>query len=326
MLPNARLFTIAIAAVIAIGASVPASAQYPSRPIKLVVTFPPGGSTDILARAMQPYLEKQLGQPVVIDNRPGAGGDLGVDAVAKSAPDGYTIGIGAAGALAVNISLKPKMPYDPVKDLAPITLLTAIPFVMIAEASFPGKTVADVVSYAKAEPQKASIGHGGNGTAMHLSSELFNHLAGVKIPLVPYKGSGPATQDVLAGHIPFAIVDVPSSQGLIRQGKIKALGVTGTKRDRNLPDVPTFVEAGIKDYDSIGWFGLIAPAGTPAPVIKKLNEVFVGAMNDPEVRERISALGAEAMPTTPEQFGAFIRSEIDKWAKVIKAAGVKLQN
>jgi tripartite-type tricarboxylate transporter receptor subunit TctC len=326
MLPNARLFTIAIAAVIAIGASVPASAQYPSRPIKLVVTFPPGGSTDILARAMQPYLEKQLGQPVVIDNRPGAGGDLGVDAVAKSAPDGYTIGIGAAGALAVNISLKPKMPYDPVKDLAPITLLTAIPFVMIAEASFPGKTVADVVSYAKAEPQKASIGHGGNGTAMHLSSELFNHLAGVKIPLVPYKGSGPATQDVLAGHIPFAIVDVPSSQGLIRQGKIKALGVTGTKRDRNLPDVPTFVEAGIKDYDSIGWFGLIAPAGTPAPVIKKLNEVFVGAMNDPEVRERIGALGAEAMPTTPEQFGAFIRSEIDKWAKVIKAAGVKLQN
>jgi tripartite-type tricarboxylate transporter receptor subunit TctC len=326
MLPNARLFTIAIAAVIAICASVPASAQYPSRPIKLVVTFPPGGSTDILARAMQPYLEKQLGQPVVIDNRPGAGGDLGVDAVAKSAPDGYTIGIGAAGALAVNISLKPKMPYDPVKDLAPITLLTAIPFVMIAEASFPGKTVADVVSYAKAEPQKASIGHGGNGTAMHLSSELFNHLAGVKIPLVPYKGSGPATQDVLAGHIPFAIVDVPSSQGLIRQGKIKALGVTGTKRDRNLPDVPTFVEAGIKDYDSIGWFGLIAPAGTPAPVIKKLNEVFVGAMNDPEVRERISALGAEAMPTTPEQFGAFIRSEIDKWAKVIKAAGVKLQN
>jgi tripartite-type tricarboxylate transporter receptor subunit TctC len=326
MLPNARLFTIATAAVIAICASVPASAQYPSRPIKLVVTFPPGGSTDILARAMQPYLEKQLGQPVVIDNRPGAGGDLGVDAVAKSAPDGYTIGIGAAGALAVNISLKPKMPYDPVKDLAPITLLTAIPFVMIAEASFPGKTVADVVSYAKAEPQKASIGHGGNGTAMHLSSELFNHLAGVKIPLVPYKGSGPATQDVLAGHIPFAIVDVPSSQGLIRQGKIKALGVTGTKRDRNLPDVPTFVEAGIKDYDSIGWFGLIAPAGTPAPVIKKLNEVFVGAMNDPEVRERISALGAEAMPTTPEQFGAFIRSEIDKWAKVIKAAGVKLQN
>lgn len=326
MLPNARLFTIATAAVIAICASVPASAQYPSRPIKLVVTFPPGGSTDILARAMQPYLEKQLGQPVVIDNRPGAGGDLGVDAVAKSAPDGYTIGIGAAGALAVNISLKPKMPYDPVKDLAPITLLTAIPFVMIAEASFSGKTVADVVSYAKAEPQKASIGHGGNGTAMHLSSELFNHLAGVKIPLVPYKGSGPATQDVLAGHIPFAIVDVPSSQGLIRQGKIKALGVTGTKRDRNLPDVPTFVEAGIKDYDSIGWFGLIAPAGTPAPVIKKLNEVFVGAMNDPEVRERISALGAEAMPTTPEQFGAFIRSEIDKWAKVIKAAGVKLQN
>jgi tripartite-type tricarboxylate transporter receptor subunit TctC len=302
------------------------SQDYPSRPIKLVVTFPPGGSTDILARAMQSTLEKTLGQPIVIDNRPGAGGDIGVDAVAKSAPDGYTIGIGAAGALSVNVSLKERMPYNPQKDLAPITLLTAIPFVLVAEASFPGKTVGDVVKLAKSDPQKVSIGHGGNGTAMHLSSELFNHLAGVKIPLVPYKGSGPAAQDVLAGHIPFAIVDVPSSQGLIKQGKIKALGVTGAKRDSHLPDVPTFVEGGVKDYESIGWFGLIAPAGTPAPIIRKLNEAFVGAMKDAAVAERIQALGAVATPSTPEQFAAFIRSETDKWAKIIKAANVKLSN
>jgi tripartite-type tricarboxylate transporter receptor subunit TctC len=321
-----RLFAVSAAACLSFLAPAHAQADYPNRPIKLVVTFPPGGSTDILARAMQPYLEKALGQPVVIDNRPGAGGDLGVDAVAKSAPDGYTIGIGAAGALSVNVSLKEKMPYNPQKDLAPITLLTAIPFVMVAEASFPGKTVADVVRLAKSDPQKVSIGHGGNGTAMHLSSELFNHLAGVKIPLIPYKGSGPATQDVLAGHIPFAIVDVPSSQGLIREGKIKALGVTGTTRDANLPDVPTFVEGGLKDYESIGWFGLIAPAGTPAPVIRKLNEVFVAAMKDPAVAERIKSLGAVATPTTPEQFADFIRSETDKWAKIIKAANVKLAN
>ncbi|MDT3687734.1 MAG: tripartite tricarboxylate transporter substrate binding protein [Pseudorhodoplanes sp.] len=302
------------------------SQEYPNRPIKLVVTFPPGGSTDILARAMQPYLEKTLGQPVVIDNRPGAGGDIGVDAVAKSAPDGYTIGIGAAGALSVNVSLKPKMPYDPQRDLAPITMLTAIPFVLVAGASFPGKTVADVIVLAKSDPQKVSIGHGGNGTAMHLSSELFNHLAGTKIPLVPYKGSGPATQDVLAGHIPLAIVDVPSSQGLIKQGKIKALGVTGLKRDGHLPDVPTFVEGGIKGYESIGWFGLIAPADTPAPVINKLNEAFVGAMKDPAIKERIYALGAEATPSTPEQMAAFVRSETEKWAKIIKAANVRLSN
>jgi tripartite-type tricarboxylate transporter receptor subunit TctC len=321
-----RLFAVSAAVCLSPIAPAHAQADYPNRPIKLVVTFPPGGSTDILARAMQSYLEKSLGQPIVIDNRPGAGGDIGVDAVAKSAPDGYTIGIGAAGALSVNISLKERMPYNPQKDLAPITLLTAIPFVMVAEASFAGKTVADVVKLAKSDPQKVSIGHGGNGTAMHLSSELFNHLTGVKIPLVPYKGSGPAAQDVLAGHIPFAIVDVPSSQGLIKQGKIKALGVTGLKRDSHLPDVPTFVEGGVKDYESIGWFGLIAPAGTPAPIIKKLNEVFVAAMKDPTVAERINALGAEAKPTTPEQFAAFIKSETDKWAKIIKAANVKLSN
>jgi len=321
-----RLLAVSAAVCLSLVAPAHAQADYPNRPIKLVVTFPPGGSTDILARAMQPYLEKALGQPIVVENKPGAGGDLGVDAVAKAAPDGYTIGIGAAGALSVNVSLKEKMPYNPQTDLTPITLLTAIPFVMVAEGSFAGKTVADVVSFAKANPQKASIGHGGNGTAMHLSSELFNHLTGLKIPLVPYKGSGPATQDVLAGHIPFAIVDVPSSQGLIKQGKIKALGVTGPKRDGNLPDVPTFIEGGVKDYESIGWFGLIAPAGTPAPIVKKLNEVFVAAMKDPTVVERIKALGAEAMPTTPEQFGAFIRSETDKWAKIIKAANVKLSN
>jgi len=321
-----RLIAISIAAHLGLLAPAHPQADYPGRPIKLVVTFPPGGSTDILARAMQPYLEKTLGQPIVIDNRPGAGGDIGVDAVAKAAPDGYTIGIAAAGALSVNVSLKPKMPYDPQKDLAPITMLTAIPFVLVAGDSFPGKTVADVIALARSDPQKVSIGHGGNGTAMHLSAELLNHLAGTKIPLVPYKGSGPAAQDVLAGHIPFAIVDVPSSQGLIRQGKIKALGVTGAKRDNHLPDVPTFIEGGIRDYESIGWFGLVAPAGTPAAIIRKLNDVFVGGLKDSAVAERIYALGAEAAPSTPEQFAAFIKSETEKWAKIIKAANVKLAN
>jgi tripartite-type tricarboxylate transporter receptor subunit TctC len=320
-----RYAILALAALILWPAFAAAQA-YPTRPIRVIVTFPPGGSTDTLARAMQPHLEKSLGQPIIVENRPGAGGDIGVDAVAKSAPDGYTIGIGAAGALAVNISLKDKMPYHPQKDLAPITLLTAIPFVMVAGSGFTGQTLADAVKLAKAGPHKMSIGHGGNGTAMHLSAELFNHLTEAKIPLVPYKGSGPATQDVVAGHIPLAIVDIPSSQGVIKDGRIKALGVTSRARDSHLPDVPTFIESGVKDYESIGWFGLIAPAGTPPDIIKKLNEVFVAAMNDPVVKERIYQSGAEARPTTPEEFAAFIKSETEKWAAIIKAAGVKVTN
>ncbi len=318
----ARYAVVALAALI-LWPAVAAAQAYPNRPIRVIVTFPPGGSTDTLARAMQPHLEKALGQPIIVENRPGAGGDIGVDVVAKAAPDGYTIGIGAAGALAVNISLKDKMPYHPQKDLAPITLLTAIPFVMVAGSAFPGETLADVVKIAKAGQHKLSIGHGGNGTAMHLSSELFNHLTDAKIPLVPYKGSGPATQDVLAGHIPLAIVDIPSSQGVIKDGRIKALGVSSRTRDSHLPDVPTFIEGGVKDYESIGWFGLIAPAGTPSDIIKKLNEVFVAAMNDPVVKERIYQSGAEARPTTPEEFAAFIKSETEKWGAIIKAAGVK---
>jgi tripartite-type tricarboxylate transporter receptor subunit TctC len=289
--------------------AIAAAQGYPNRPIRVIVTFPPGGSTDLLARAMQPFLEKALGQPIVVDNRPGAGGDIGVDAVAKAAPDGYTIGIGAAGALAVNVSLKDKMPYNPEKDLAPITLLTAIPFVMVAGPGFQGQSLADVLAIAKADPQKLTIGHGGNGTAMHLSSELFNHLTKAKIPLVPYKGSGPAAQDVVAGHIPLALVDIPSSQAMIKGGKIKALGVTSTKRDGHLPDAPTFIEGGVPGYESIGWFGLIAPAGTPPDIIKKLNEVFVAAMNDPGVKERIFQGGAEARPTTPEEFAASSRAK-----------------
>jgi tripartite-type tricarboxylate transporter receptor subunit TctC len=318
----ARVAAAGLAALLSMTA-VAAAQGYPNRPIRLIVTFPPGGSTDLLARALQPHLEKALGQPIVVDNRPGAGGDIGVDAVAKAAPDGYTIGIGAAGALAVNVSLKDKMPYNTLKDLAPITLLTAIPFVMVAGPGFPGQTLADVVKIAKSDPQKLSIGHGGNGTAMHLSSELFNHLAGTKIPLVPYKGSGPATQDAVAGHVPLAVVDIPSSQAMIKEGKVKALGVTSTKRDGHLPDAPTFIESGVPGYESIGWFGVIAPAGTPPDIVRKLNQTFVAAMNDPVVKERIYQGGAEARPSTPEEFAAFIKSETDKWAGIIKAAGVK---
>ena len=213
---------------------------HPSKPIRLVVTFPPGGSSDIVARAMQPHLEKRLGQPIVIDNRPGAGGVIGLDTVAKSPADGYVIGLGAAGALVVNVSLREKMPFDPLTDLTPISGLAMTPFILAAPLSFAPNSLRDAIALAKDWPGGISIGHGGNGTAMHLTAQLLNHMAGVNITLVPYRGSGPVTQDVLAGHIQLGITDIPSSISLIEGKRIKVLGVSSANRVGTLPDVPTF--------------------------------------------------------------------------------------
>jgi tripartite-type tricarboxylate transporter receptor subunit TctC len=296
---------------------------YPVRPIRLIVTFPPGGSTDIMARALQPQLEQRLGQPVVIENRPGAGGAIGVDAVAKAAPDGYLIGIGAAGALAVNVSLNEKLPYDPFRDLAPIGGLAQTPFILAAAPSFPGTSIADVVALARARPDAVAIGHGGNGTAMHLTAALLNHMTGLDIPLVPYRGTGPVTQDLLAGHIPLGITDTPSALAQIEAGRIKALAISSRTRVPALPNVPTFAEAGLPGYESIGWFGFVAPAGTPPEIIARLNGAIVAALADPGVQERIRVLGAIPMPGTPEEFARFIRSEYEKWAEVVRASGAK---
>jgi tripartite-type tricarboxylate transporter receptor subunit TctC len=274
---------------------------------------------------MQPHLERRLGQPIVIDNRPGAGGVIGVDAVAKAAPDGYTIANGAAGALAVNVSLKERMPYDPLTDLAPISGLARTPFILAAPLSFPPNSLREAITYAKANPATVSIGHGGNGTAMHLSAQLLNHMAGANITLVPYRGTGPVTQDVLAGHIPLGVIDIPSSISLIKAKQIKVLAVTSATRFPTLPDVPTFAEAGLPGYDSVGWFGFVAPAGTPAEIIAKLNDAIVTALNDPAVVEQIGAVGAEPMPMRPDEFAAFIRGEIAKWAKVVAESGAKAQ-
>src|SRR5262245_31260881 len=287
--------------------------SYPARPITIIVTFPPGGSSDIVARALQSKLEAELGQSIVIDNRPGAGGNIGIGAVARAAPDGYTLGVAAAGVLAVNPHLNRSMPFDPQKDLTPITMLTQIPFVLVASQTAPVQSIADVMALAKADPGKLSIGHGGNGTAMHLTAALFIQMADIKVPLVAYRGSGPVTNDVLGGHIPLAVVDIPASLQLIRDGQLKALGVTSASRVALMPDVPTLSEAGLKGYESIGWFGLVAAVGTPPEIISKLNTAFVKALNDPAVAERLSPLGADPTPSTPEAFARFIRDESDKW-------------
>jgi tripartite-type tricarboxylate transporter receptor subunit TctC len=301
-----------------------AAQSYPNRPIRYVVSFPPGGSADLISRAIAPRLSERLGQPVVVENRPGAGGMIGVDAVAKAAPDGYTIGLAAAGALSSNISLYPSMPFHPEKDLAPVSTLAMIPFFLIAHPSQPG-TLKEVIAKAKSAPGALSYGHGGNGSTMHLSGELLNMLAGTKLLAVPYKGSGPVAADVLGGQVPLGVVDVPSTIASVRAGKVRALAVTSKRRVSAAPDVPTFEEAGVPGYEAIGWFGVVAPAGTPAPVIERLNAEIRSALEVPEIRSRALDAGTEPFTNTPQEFAALIREETKKWAEVIKAGGIKLQ-
>jgi tripartite-type tricarboxylate transporter receptor subunit TctC len=302
-----------------------AAEPFPSRTIRLIVGFPPGGSTDAIARAMQPLVEKTLGQPLVIENRPGGGGVIGLEAVVKAPPDGHVIGLAAAGALAVNVSLREKMPYDPLVDLAPVTMLAHIPFLLIAPNSSFAASLGDVIARARQDPQSLSIGHGGNGTAMHLSGHLINQMAGVNLQLVPYRGSALVAQDVLAGHVPLGVVDISSSIALIQSGQIKALGVSTAQRVASLPDVPTFAETGLPEYQSTGWFGIVVPAGTPPEIITKLNDAIVTALRDRAVTDFARSVGAEPAPSTPSEFGAFIRSEIVKWSKVVAETSAKPQ-
>ena len=267
-------------------------------------------------------MAERLGQPVVVENRPGAGGNIGVDAVAKSAPDGHTIGLAAAGALTVNPTLYSSMPFDPQRDLAPISLLAMIPFLVIANPSAP-PTLKEVLAAAKRE--RLAYGHGGNGSAMHLSGELLKMMAGVELTPIAYKGSGPVAADVLGGQVPLGIVDVPSAIANVKAGKLRALAVTTAKRIDSLPDVPTLAEAGVPGYESIGWFGAVAPAGTPAPIVERLNAEMKSALAAPEIRRRVLAAGAEPLTSTPAQFGTIIRDETRKWAEVIRRAGVTIQ-
>jgi tripartite-type tricarboxylate transporter receptor subunit TctC len=297
---------------------------YPAKSVRFIVSFPPGGSADLMVRAIAPHMGNALGQTVIVENRAGAGGMVGVDAVAKAAPDGYTIGLAAAGALSSNISLYPKMPYHPQKDLAPISMLAMIPFFLVAHPS-QASSLQDLIQKAKANPGALSYGHGGQGSTMHLAGELFNMMANVKVQSVPYKGSGPVSVDVLGGQVPLGVVDVPSSIANVRAGKLRALAVTTKRRIVAAPEVPTFEEAGIPGYEAIGWFGAVAPAGTPPDVIQKLNSEITKALSSPDVKEKALSAGAEPFPTSPQEFADVIRDETRKWAEVIKAAGIKLQ-
>jgi len=316
-----RLLALLAAALLAMGVQ---AQDYPSKPIRFIVSFPPGGSSDLIARLIAPRMAERMRQQVLVENRPGAGGNIGVDLVAKAPPDGYTIGLAAAGALSSNVSLYPNMPFNPEKDLAPVSMLAMIPFFLVAHPSQPG-SVKELIAAAKARPGAIAVGYGGNGSTMHLAGELFNMMAGVKLQPVPYKGSGPVSTDVLGGQVPLGVVDVPSAIAHVRAGKMRALAVTSKRRIVAAPEVPTFVEAGVPGYEAIGWFGVVAPAGTPAAIVNRLNAEIVAALAVPEIREKALAAGAEPLTSTPQEFAALIREETRKWAQVIRTAGIKLQ-
>jgi len=316
-----RLIVLLLAAA---WSAAPLAQTYPSKPVRFVVSFPPGGSADLMARALAPRLSERLGQQVLVENRPGAGGNIGVDAVAKAAPDGHVIGLAAAGALAVNVSLYPSMPFNPEKDLAPITSLAMIPFFLIANPSLPAKDLRELIAAAKAKPGVLSFGHGGQGSAMHLSGELLKMMAGIEMQAVPYKGSGPVAADVLGGQVALGVTDVPAAIANVRAGKLRALAVTTKRRIAAAPEVPTFEEAGVPGYESIGWFGAVAPAGTPAAIVERLNTEMVAALAQPEIRDRVLQAGAEPFTSSAQEFAAMIRDETRKWARVIKTANVKL--
>lgn len=298
---------------------------YPDQMIKIVVTFPPGGSADIFIRALEPIVAADLKQGFVIENRGGAGGNIGMQAVMQAKPDGYTLGVAPAGALTINPHLNPSTAFDPIKDLAPITLLADIPFVLVANADAPFATLKEVLATAAAKPGQLSVGYGGNGTVMHMTAALLLQSARIKLTLVPYRGTGPVVTDVLAGHIPLAVLDIPSSLELIRAGRLKPLGVTSARRVSFLRDVPTLAEQGVTGFESTGWFGLVAPAATPSDIVARLNGAFVKALGDPDVIEKLRTIGAQPAPSTTEAFAAYIRSESDKWERLTRDMNLSAQ-
>ena len=302
-----------------------AAQTYPAKPVRLIVPYPPGGSADILARAIGQKLAETWGQPVVIDNRPGAGGSIGMELAAKAAPDGYTLVMGHIGTLAANPALYKSLPYDPVRDFAPVTLIARVPNVLVVGPSVPSRSVAELVALAKSKPGKLDYGSGGNGSAAHLAAEYFKLKAGIDIQHIPYKGTQPALADLVGGQIALVITGLPPVLPQVKAGRLRILGVASAERLKQFPDIPTIAESGVPGYEATQWYGILAPAATPKDLVAKLNRDIVRALNDPSVASRLAAEGADPGGDTPEQFGAFTRSEIDLWGKVIRATGMKAE-
>jgi tripartite-type tricarboxylate transporter receptor subunit TctC len=295
---------------------------YPSKPLRLILPFPPGGGTDILGRLLAERLAANLGQPVVTENRGGAGGNVGAEAAARSAPDGYTIVL-VAPSLAISPTLYAKLNYDPVKDFAPIGLVASVPNVMITHPSVPAQNLREFIALAKSRPGGMNFGSGGSGTSNHLAGELLNLAAGIKLVHVPYKGVNLAMNGVLAGEVQLAFIGIPVPAPHIKAGRLRALAVLARERSPILPEVPTAEEAGLANFDVTTWYGILAPAGTPRPVITRLNAEFVKIMRSPEMKERLATLATDPLTSTPEEFAAYIQREIAKWGDVVRKAGLR---
>jgi len=304
-----------------------ASAQgaYPNKPLRIIVPFSPGGATDTLARMMGQKLTEAWGQPVVVENKPGAGGNIGAEAGAKAAPDGYTLLLAAAGFMAVNPSVYPNLAYDPAKDFTPLTLLVKAPLLLVVNPKVPVSNVKEFFAYAKANPGKLSIGNGGNGTAQHLGGVYLSSEAKVNVVHVPYKGSAPATTDLLSGVVDAQFDNMVTLVPYVKSGKLRALAVSGKQRAGAVPDVPTLDETVLPGFETGTWYGLVGPAGMPAPVAQKISAELRRILQLPEVREKLAGMGLDASGTSDAEYGEFIKAEISKYAKIVKAAGVTIQ-
>ena len=298
---------------------------YPSRPIRFIVPFPPGGGNDVMARIVGQKFTDAFGQQVVIDNRGGAGGNIGTEIASRAAPDGYTLFLGGVGSHGTNPGLQSKLPYDPVKDFAPVSQIASAALVVVSNLALPAKSISELVQYAQSRPGQINYASSGTGSIAHLSVELFNSMAKIKLQHVPYKGTGPALTDLLSGQVQLLFNSALSMLPQIRGNRVRALAVTSVKRIAPLPDVPTIAESGLPGYDATSWYGVLAPARTPRTIIDKLNAEIVRAVRAPELSNRLQSEGALPVGNSPEQFAAFIQRELDRWAKVIKEAGIKVE-
>ena len=331
-MPSSIKFTrrnaLSLAAVAALAAAPFSTAfaqdAWPTRAITIIVPFSAGGTTDIVARFAGQALSQELGQPVIIDNRPGAGGNIGAQAVARAPADGYSLVMGTVGTHAINPSLYKKMPYDHIKDFAPISRVTAVPNVLIANPSQPYKTVKELIAYGKANPDKLTFASSGSGTSIHLAGELFKSMTGITMQHIPYKGSSPALTDLMAGQTNIMFDNLPSAIQFIKAGKLRPIAVTTIKRAPQFPDLPTIDEAGVPGFDASSWFGLLAPANTPPAVIKRIDDALIKAMATTDLKKKIIEQGGEPIAETPDKFAAFIQTETVKWAKVVKESGASV--
>ena len=319
---SARIAFLAAALCLISGSA--AAQAWPTKPIRYIVPFPPAGATDITARIMADKISGPLGQPVVVENRPGAAGNVGTDFVAKSTPDGYTI-LQLTVAQSISQTLYAKLNYNLERDLAPVAMVALVPNVMEVNPSVPAKSVAEFIALAKSKPGKINFASSGSGTSIHMSAEMFMMLTGVKMVHVPYKGSGPALADLIGGQVDVMFDNLTSSIGFIRSGKLRALAITSATRYPELPDLPTMQEAGVPGYEATAWFGIVAPKGTPREIGMRINGEVNKALGHADVREKLAQQGAVASAWTPEQFGTFIHNEVLKWGKVVKASGAKVE-